>query len=42
MINLGWLDGASFYMFMKKGGVNNLIDCFIWMGDLLSKIDENY
>ncbi len=32
-ISNGWLDGASFYQFFKKGGIHNLIECFHWLGN---------
>lgn len=41
MVNRGWLDGASFYQFIKKGGMLNLIEGFHWFGDKLHLIDEN-
>ena len=36
----GWLDGASFYQFFKKGGLNNVIECFIFLGEKLSSFND--
>lgn len=41
-INFGYLDGAGFYQFFKKGGINNLIECFHWLADNLNAFDKGY
>ncbi|CDW76386.1 ubiquitin-protein ligase [Stylonychia lemnae] len=41
-IDHGLTDGAAFYMFFKKGGVNNLIECFQWLSQVNHKIDNNF
>lgn len=30
-IKSAWLDGVSFYIFLKKGGMNILCDIFEWL-----------
>lgn len=41
-LNHGWLDGASFFCFFKKGGLDNLLGLFKWLGDLLPVVDSDY
>jgi hypothetical protein len=41
-VSHGWLDGAAFYMFFKKGGVHNLIDCFHWLSQYLGVIGSDF
>lgn len=36
------IDGVSFYTFIKKGGINNLIECFEWLSKALHKIDSSF
>lgn len=35
-----WLDGASFYMFFKKGGVKNFIEFFYWLANNLEVLNK--
>lgn len=35
-----WLDGASFYMLFKKGGIKNFVEFFHWLADKLVLLNK--
>jgi hypothetical protein len=40
--NASWIEGATFFVFFKKGGLNNVIDLFTWMCSVATQVDETW
>jgi hypothetical protein len=40
--NASWIEGATFFVFFKKGGLSNVIDLFKWIAGVALQVDESW